>query len=199
MKSIEELYKRAFELKNRGMSDKEISTELHLSVNTVAWLLSKEFLKESTVQDVKIRWRRIGVYGSRISAFSETICDIIEEESTSMNIIADAILGITINGIPFATMASYFLDKELIVYRPHPARKEGVFSSNFASVKGKNIVIIDDVASTGETLKRTIADIKKEGGKPILAVVLASKMADDEISGVRLRSLIRTRLVGIRK
>jgi orotate phosphoribosyltransferase len=199
MKSIEELYKRAFELKNRGMSDKEISTELHLSVNTVTWLLSKEFLKESTVQDVKIGWRTIGVYGSRISAFSETICDIIEEESTSMNVVADAVLGITINGIPFATMASYFLDKELIVYRPHPARKEGVFSSNFASVKGKNIVIVDDVASTGETLKRTIADIKKEGGKPILAVVLASKMAGDEISGVRLRSLIRTRLVGISK
>ncbi len=42
MKSLEELYSRAMELKNKGMSDKEISTELHLSVNTITWLLSKD-------------------------------------------------------------------------------------------------------------------------------------------------------------
>lgn len=199
MKSIEELYKRAFELKNKGMSDKEISTELHLSVNTVTWLLSKEFLKESTVQDVKIGWRSVGVYGTRIAAFAETMCDIIQEEAAETGTQPDAILGITINGIPFATMISYFLEKELIVYRPHPNRKEGFFSSNFASVKDKNVVIIDDVASTGETLRRTISDIRKEGGNPFLAVVLATKMAEDEMMGVRIRSLMRTRLVGAKK
>ena len=199
MKSIEELYKRAFELKNKGMSDKEISTELHLSVNTVTWLLSKEFLKESTVQDVKIGWRSVGVYGTRIAAFAETMCDIIQEEAAETGTQPDAILGITINGIPFATMISYFLEKELIVYRPHPNRKEGFFSSNFASVKDKNVVIIDDVASTGETLRRTISDIRKEGGNPFLAVVLVTKMAEDEMMGVRIRSLMRTRLVGAKK
>ena len=199
MKSIEELYKRAFELKNKGMSDKEISTELHLSVNTVTWLLSKEFLKESTVQDVKIGWRSVGVYGARIASFAETMCDIIQEEAAETGTQPDAILGITINGIPFATMISYFLEKELIVYRPHPNRKEGFFSSNFASVKDKNVVIIDDVASTGETLRRTISDIRKEGGNPFLAVVLVTKMAEDEMMGVRIRSLMRTRLVGAKK
>ena len=199
MKSIEELYKRAFELKNKGMSDKEISTELHLSVNTVTWLLSKEFLKESTVQDVKIGWRSVGVYGTRIASFAETMCDIIQEEASETGTQPDAILGITINGIPFATMISYFLEKELIVYRPHPNRKEGFFSSNFASVKDKNVVIIDDVASTGETLRRTISDIRKEGGNPFLAVVLVTKMAEDEMMGVRIRSLMRTRLVGAKK
>jgi orotate phosphoribosyltransferase len=199
MKSIEELYKRAFELKNKGMSDKEISTELHLSVNTVTWLLSKEFLKESTVQDVKIGWRSVGVYGTRIASFAETMCDIIQEEAAETGTQPDAILGITINGIPFATMISYFLEKELIVYRPHPNRKEGFFSSNFASVKDKNVVIIDDVASTGETLRRTISDIRKEGGNPFLAVVLVTKMAEDEMMGVRIRSLMRTRLVGAKK
>ena len=199
MKSIEELYKRAFELKNKGMSDKEISTELHLSVNTVTWLLSKEFLKESTVQDVKIGWRSVGVYGTRIASFAETMCDIIQKEASETGTQPDAILGITINGIPFATMISYFLEKELIVYRPHPNRKEGFFSSNFASVKDKNVVIIDDVASTGETLRRTISDIRKEGGNPFLAVVLATKMAEDEMMGVRIRSLMRTRLVGAKK
>ena len=196
MKSIEELYKRALELKNKGMSDKEISTELHLSVGTVTWLLSKEFFKESKVQDVKIGWRTIGVTGNRIGSISEVITDIIEEECLAQDIEVNAILGITVNGIPYATMVSYLMDKDLVVYRPHPTRKEGFFSSNFAGVKGKNIVIIDDVVSTGETLKRAILDIRNEGGNPILAIVLASKMHTDEISDVRIRSLIRTNLVG---
>ena len=196
MKSIEELYKRALELKNKGMSDKEISTELHLSVGTVTWLLSKEFFKESKVQDVKIGWRTIGVTGNRIGSISEVITDIIEEECLAQDIEVNAILGITVNGIPYATMVSYLMDKDLVVYRPHPTRKEGFFSSNFAGVKGKNIVIIDDVVSTGETLKRAILDIRNEGGNPILVVVLASKMHTDEISDVRIRSLIRTNLVG---
>lgn len=196
MKSLEELYKRALELKDRGMSDKEISTELHLSVNTVTWLLSKEFLKESAVKDVKIGWRSIGVYGSRISLTAEIMSDIIEEESALNDFSVDSILGITINGIPFATMISQILDKEFIVYRPHPNRKEGVFSSNFASVEGKNIVIIDDVASTGETLKRTVSDVRNEGGNPVLLLVVASKIPEDEILGVRMRSLMRTRLIG---
>lgn len=196
MKSLEELYKRALELKNRGMSDKEISTELHLSVNTVTWLLSKEFLKESAVKDVKIGWRSIGVYGNRIALTAEIMSDIIEEESLQNEFTVDSILGVTINGIPFATMISQIMDRELIVYRPHPNRKEGVFSSNFATVEGKNIVIVDDVASTGETLKRTLSDVRNEGGNPVLLLVVASKIPEDELMGVRMRSLMRTRLIG---
>nr|WP_237265346.1 orotate phosphoribosyltransferase-like protein [Thermoplasma sp. Kam2015] len=196
MKSIEELYKRALELKNKGMSDKEISTELHLSVNTVTWLLSKEFLKEGAVQDVKIGWRSVGVFGSRIISIAEIMSDIIREEMNKNSFEVDSILGIAINGIPYATLVSYLMDKELIVYRPHPARKEGVFSSNFASVEGKRVVIIDDVASTGETMRRTITDVTKEGGKPVLCVLLASKMSVNDLNGVPVRSLIRTQVIG---
>lgn len=196
MKSIEELYKRALDLKNKGMSDKEISTELHLSVGTVTWLLSKEFVKESRIHDVRIGWRSIGVTGERINAIASIIADIIEEESGNGDYEVDAILGITINGIPLATMVSYILGRELIVYRPHPNRKEGFFSSNYASVKGKNVVIIDDVVSTGETMKRAIMDTRNEGGTPVLAVVLASKLNGDDVADVKIRSILRTSLVG---
>ncbi len=193
MKSLEELYNRALELKNKGMADKEISTELHLSVNTVTWLLSKD-LRENKVQDAKIGWRSIGVYSNRIEKIAEIMADIIGEE-LSMDELT-SILGIAINGIPFATMVSDILDKEMMVYRPHPSGKEGLFSSNFSGVKGKNIVVIDDVISTGETMKRTISDIKKQGGNVSLCIVLVSKLSVDEINGVRIRSLIRTTLVG---
>jgi orotate phosphoribosyltransferase len=194
--SLEELYKKALEMKNKGMSDKEISAELHLSVNTVTWLLVRDFTKQKNIQDVKIGWRSVGVYGNRISNLSQVMMDIIEEESDKNKFKVDSILGITVNGIPYSTMISYFMDKELIVYKPHPSRKDGYFSSNFASVKGKNIVVIDDVCSTGETLRRTIKDVRDEGGEVMLALVLVSKMQEDEIEGVRLRSLFRASLIG---
>ncbi|MEM0156211.1 MAG: orotate phosphoribosyltransferase-like protein [Thermoplasmataceae archaeon] len=196
MKSLEELYKRALELKSKGMSDKEISTELHLSVNTVTWLLGKEFLQEGRVQDVRIGWRSVGVYGSRMQSIAEIMADIIEEEAATNDFEYDSILGISINGIPYATLASTLLDKELIVYRPHPSRQEGFFSSNFARVKGKKVVIVDDVTDTGETLKRTIMDVQGQGGKVVLGIVLASKLNTDELLGIKIRSLFRATLVG---
>jgi len=193
MKSLEELYNRALELKNKGMSDKEISTELHLSVNTITWLLSKD-LKGNRISDTKIGWRSIGVYGNRIEKIAEIMGDIIMEDVSMDNV--TSIMGITINGIPYATMLSDLLERELIVYRPHPSRKEGMFSSNFAGVKGKKVVIIDDVISTGETMKRTIDDVRSQGGEVILCVVLVSKISSDEINNVPVRSLIRATMVG---
>ncbi len=193
MKSLEELYSRAMELKNKGMSDKEISTELHLSVNTITWLLSKD-LKGSRISDTKIGWRSIGVFGNRIEKIAEIMADIVTEEVPDDEI--TSIMGITINGIPYATMMSDLLERELIVYRPHPSGKEGLFSSNFAGVNGKKVVIVDDVISTGETMKRTIDDVRNKGGEVSLCIVLVSKLTTDEINGVRVRSLIRATTVG---
>ena len=193
MKSLEELYSRAMELKNKGMSDKEISTELHLSVNTITWLLSKD-LKGSRISDTKIGWRSIGVFGNRIEKIAEVMADIVTEEVPDDEI--TSIMGITINGIPYATMMSDLLERELIVYRPHPSGKEGLFSSNFAGVNGKKVVIVDDVISTGETMKRTIDDVRNKGGEVSLCIVLVSKLTTDEINGVRVRSLIRATTVG---
>jgi orotate phosphoribosyltransferase len=175
------------------MSDKEISTELHLSVNTITWLLSKD-LRGNRISDTKIGWRSIGVYGNRIEKIAEIMGDIIMEDVSMDNV--TSIMGITINGIPYATMLSDLLERELIVYRPHPSRKEGMFSSNFAGVKGKKVVIIDDVISTGETMKRTIDDVRSQGGEVILCVVLVSKISSDEINNVPVRSLIRATMVG---
>ncbi|MGP6294277.1 orotate phosphoribosyltransferase-like protein [Caldiplasma sukawensis] len=197
MYSIEELYKKAMELKTKGMSDKEISTELHLSVNTVTWLLSKDFTGKKNVQDVRIGWRSIGVFGGRIASLAQIMVDVIDEEMEKMDIEPDAILGVDVNGIPYATLVSYFMNKELIIYKPHPARKDGYFSSNYAGVNGKKVVIIDDVLSTGETMRRTIKDVKAESGEPVLAVTVASKLSEEQIEGIRIRSLIRANLVGL--
>jgi len=110
---------------------------------------------------------------------------------------ADSIVGIAINGIPLAALMSEELERELIIYRPSQERhgKGGAFSSNYASPQGKKVLIVDDVVSTGDTIKATISDVHDAGGTVVLAVVLVNKTAQDEIAGVPLRALIRARSI----
>ncbi len=191
MKSVKELASRALELRKKGLDTKEIATELHLSTNTVEWLLTKGYEEEEAPKDVKIGWRSIGIYPYRISKIAEVMSDIILEEMDKRDFVIDSVVGILINGIPYATFIAEELGVEMIVYRPHPQREEGAFSSNYAHIEGKKVVIVDDVLSTGETIKKAIEDIKNAGGEPKLVVVMVNKTPRDEVNGVPLRALIR--------
>ncbi len=194
MKSVEELAKRARELKEKGLNTKEIATELHLSTNTIEWLLTKG-IEEEAPKDVKIGWRSIGIYPYRIAKIANIMTDIILEEMEKRQFDVDSIVGILINGIPFATFIAEELNVEMIIYRPHPKMEEGAFSSNYAHIEGKKVVLVDDVLSTGETMRKAIEDIRNAGGEPVLCVVLVNKTPWDEIDGVPLRGLIRARLL----
>jgi orotate phosphoribosyltransferase len=194
MKSIDALVRKAMEYKEKGLSEKEIGDELHLSQETVTWLLTRGVKGEAPPRDIKIGWRSVGVYGNRIGFVSAAMTDVILEEMEKRNLDADSILGIAINGIPYATLISEDLGKELVVYRPAAERhKGGAFSSNYAGVDGKNVVIVDDVISTGETIRGAIKEIQEAGGQAILAVVLVNKTDRDDVDGVPLRALVRAR------
>ena len=73
-------------------------------------------------------------------------------------------------GIPFATIIADELDKELSIYRPSVSdEKQGTFSSNYATLTGKKVVIVDDVISTGTVLKQAISDLSSQQAEPQLA------------------------------
>ncbi len=189
MKEIESLTKKALKYKESGLTDYEIAEELNVSKETAIWLLNKGKEKKP-IGDVKIGWRSIGVYPSRIGFISDGLCDIILEECEQI----DTIVGIAINGIPFATFVADKLGVELTVFRPHH-EKVGAFSSNYASVNGKNVVIVDDVVGTGETFRGAIKAIKENKGKPILCIAIINKRTQNSISNVPLRALIRARVI----
>src|SRR3990172_8171705 len=133
------------------------------------------------------------------SGRSRTSCTYPRRRShgSSPEASAAAILGIAINGIPLAALMSEELGKELIIYRPSQERhgKGGAFSSNYAAPQGKKVIIVDDVVSTGETIKAAISDLHEIGGTPVLALTLVNKTGHDEMAGVPLRALIRARSI----
>ena len=72
---IENLAKKAKELKAKGMTSREICQEMHLSNPTVKWLLAKK-PEGGIPADVKTGWRSIGVSGARISSISEILLEL---------------------------------------------------------------------------------------------------------------------------
>src|SRR5712691_354394 len=162
----------------------------------LSYLIGK-YLIVGLRKDVKIGWRSVGVYGNRIGFMAAAMSDIALEELEKRQMDADSIVGVAINGIPLAALISEELGKELIVYRPSEERhgKGGAFSSNYASPQGKKVLIVDDVVSTGDTIKAAIWDVHEPGGTAGLAVVRVNKTAHDELAGVLLRALIRGRSI----
>ena len=193
MKEIDVLIEKATKYKQNGLTDHEIAEELNVSKETAIWLLNKA-TKKKPEGDVKVGWRSIGVYPNRISFIADALCDVLIEEAEKNNLDFNTIVGIAINGIPYSTFAADKLGLELAVFRPH-SEKKGSFSSNYAGVKGKKVVIIDDVVGTGETFRSAIKAIKDEKGTPLLCLAILNKRAQNDIQGVPLRALIRARVI----
>jgi len=196
MADVRDLTAKASALSKKGLSTREIAEELHLATDTINYLL--EYGTEGMPPtDVKIGWRSIGVSGTRIALLSEILTDIAMEELDKHDEDVQAVLGISLHGIPFATIMSQILGTDLVVYRPvGDAGGGGAFSSNFAAVNGKKVIIMDDVMSTGHTIRGAISDVKDSGGEPILALVIVNKSSADEIDGIPLRAIFRARSLG---
>jgi orotate phosphoribosyltransferase len=189
MKEVEALINRALKYKESGLTEQEIAEELNVSNETASWLLGKGKEKKPT-GDIKVGWRSVGVYPARIGFISDALCDIILEDCEEV----DAIVGIAINGIPYATFIAETLGLELSVFRPHH-EKTGAFSSNYASVKDKNVVLVDDVVGTGDTFRQAIKATESEKGKPLLCLSIVNKTSRNKVDNVPLRALIRARAI----
>src|SRR5207244_1430817 len=96
MKDVNAIAKRAMECKEKGLSEKEIADELHLSAETVTWLLTRGVKGGEPPKDVKIGWRSVGVFGNRIGFMAAAMSDIALEELEKRQMDADSIMGIAI-------------------------------------------------------------------------------------------------------
>jgi len=196
--SLEGMAAKAKELKDKGQTNREIGHEMHLGQPTIDWLLAKQAsgdFDEAPPPDVKVGWRTIGVSGSRVQAIAEIMADVILEEQDNLGFELDMVAGVTNNGIPLATMVSDLLGVDFGMIRPSREGTHINYASNYAGLKGKNIVLIDDVVSSGSTAEEVTKFVREREGVPVLAMVLINKKADNKIDDVPLRALIRARPV----
>jgi orotate phosphoribosyltransferase len=200
MKTINELIQKAVELQAAGLLTGQIADELNVSRETATWLLTHA-KKGDLVQapkDIYIDWSNIGRSSNRQRFIAGALTDMILDCLDETELCIDVVIGIALSGIPLASLVADELGCEFSTYHPNKQKWEqesrevkGTISQNFAQVEGKNCILIDDVVTTGTTLKEAVAVLEGLGAKPVSIGVLVDKKGIDSVSGVPLNALLR--------
>lgn len=110
----------------------------------------------------------------------------------------ETVIGVATSGIPIATMVAEELGCELSMYYPRKLKWEkgeaqsgGVLSENFARIEGKRCVVVDDVITTGSTIKEVAEYAERKDAEVQCACVIIDKRGIDKISGFPVLSIFR--------
>ncbi len=196
MSSLEELIKRAKLLLSEGHSPGQIADELSLSMETVTWLLTQQ-KGTSVPKDVHIDWTMVSGHAGLIEQMSGLLLsrhyafsgEIPEDQRPTV------FLGIAISGIPLATMIAVSEDAKLAIY--HPSKQSmsenpvGSISGNFAQVQGERCIIVDDVITSGNTMREVVKYLRSRNAVPIAIWVIFDKRGLRDVEGVPVYSLFR--------
>ena len=214
MKNVDDLIESAAELAARGLSKGEIADELNVSRETASWLVERSGTTPqpseqqaqppangaSGPQDIHVDWSAIGRDSERMSHIASAMADLLAKHGENV----DLTIGIEKAGGPIATLVSRELETDLGTYTPAKHQWEegdieelgGTFSRNFAGIRNRECYIVDDIVTSGTTMRETIEAIRAEGGEPLACVVIADKQGVEELEGVPVYSLLQVISVG---
>ncbi|MEE9594101.1 MAG: orotate phosphoribosyltransferase-like protein [Candidatus Hydrothermarchaeales archaeon] len=207
MRNVDDLIEKARELKSKGFTTGEIADELNISRETALWLITRETEgRAAPPKDIFIDWGNVGSNPNVLRHFSLALGGLIDEVISENGLPRpDVIAGIATSGIPIATMIAEEMKASLAVIRPKKLLWEpgegkdvetGFILSNFADVKGKNIVIVDDIMTSGGTLRETIRLLQDLGANPIAAVVMIDKKGITTIGDTPVKALVSVGIIG---
>jgi len=135
-----------------------------------------------------------------VPSFPDTfrqICDFYDEAITTQLGLKnfDRIAGVPIAGIPFASQIAYNLKKPFLYVRKgvrlhgRQRRVEGIL------VSGDRVLLVDDLVTTGLTLKKAAEAVTAEGGIVTKAVALLDREEGGKEklakSGIQLHALLK--------
>ncbi len=216
MSSLDDLISRAKMLLAEGHSPGQIADELSLSMETVTWLLTQA--KGTTApKDVHIDWTPVSSYAPLLDDAAKMLLSRFYQAQTdewrkktgnpekgsepSLNEIeigspaADVIVGIAISGIPLATLIAVQEAADLAIYYPAKQSQNkdptGSISGNFAAVKDRRCLIIDDTITSGNTMKEVVKYLKKHNATPVAICVIFDKRGINDVEGIPVYSLFK--------
>ena len=202
MKNVDDLIDSAAELAERGLSKGEIADELNVSRETASWLVERAGTENTrattaapgSTADIHVDWSAIGRDSARLTYTAKAMADLLVKEGEEV----DLTVGIEKAGAPLATAVASELDTDLGTYAPAKHQWEegdiadhgGGFSRNFAAIRDRDCYVVDDIITSGTTMRESIDAIRDHGGTPVACVVLADKKGYDDIDGVPVHSLV---------
>lgn len=202
MKNVDDLIDSAAELAEHGLSKGEIADELNVSRETASWLVERAGGNDGgapetdagTTADIHVDWSALGRDSTRLTYAAKAMADLLTKEGESV----DLTVGIEKAGAPLATAVARELDTDLGTYAPAKHQWEegdiadhgGGFSRNFAAIRDRDCYVVDDIVTSGTTMRESIDAIREHGGEPVACVVLVDKVGYDELDGVPVHSLV---------
>jgi orotate phosphoribosyltransferase len=197
MSSLDDLIGRAKLLLSEGHSPGQIADELSLSMETVTWLLTQA-KGTAAPKDVHIDWTAVSSHAPMLEETALMLLNRYYQSQDSMpegSPAADVFVGIALSGIPLATVIAVQEAAQLAIYHPQKQSQSdkptGSISGNFAPVNGQRCIIVDDVITSGNTMKEVVKYLKKHNAKPVAIWVIFDKRGIKDIDGVPVFSLFK--------
>lgn len=203
MRSLEELAKKARELKDKGLSTYEIADELKVQADTVVWLLLHKDAtdrgvvpapKPKDAYDVYVNWNPIGSSVRRLTLVGEAMADNVKEAiSSGVMEEPEVVAGIEGGAMTLSLIVARSLDKPVAMVRPQRVGEKkvaGAVNPSFSHVEGRKVLIVDTIVRLGETIRAAMETLEAVKAKPVGVTVLANKSGKETIEGVPLRSLV---------
>jgi len=202
MKNVDDLIDSAAELAEHGLSKGEIADELNVSRETASWLVERgggSDAADSTAgtaasADIHVDWSALGRDSTRLGYVASAMADLLAKQGEAV----DLTVGVEKAGAPLATAVADRLDTDLGTYAPAKHQwnegdideQGGGFSRNFAAIRDRDCYVVDDIITSGTTMRESIDAIREQGGEPVACVVLVDKKGYDDIDGVPVYSLV---------
>ena len=202
MRSLEELAKKARELKDKGLSTYEIADELKVQADTVVWLLVHKDAgergaaapKPKDTFDVYVNWNSIGSSAHRLALIGEAMADNVREAvGSGVMEEPEVVAGIEGGAMTLCLIVAKTLGKPMAMVRPQRVGEKkvaGAVNPSFSPVEGKKVLIVDTIVRLGETIRAAMETLEAVRAKAVGITVLANKSGRENIEGVPLRSLV---------
>lgn len=177
-----------------GKEKEAMKTELCRVLNKIGALKFGTFkLTSGRVSPYYIDFRIVPSFPDAFQRVCNLYVDLIEGDVGTDKF--DRIAGIPTAGIPFSSLLAYHLKKPFLYIRPHmrlhgrERRVEGIM------MPGDHILLIDDLITTGLSMRKAVEAIRAEGGLVTDAAVLIDREegGKERLAGdnVRLHYLLK--------
>ncbi|MCK4435963.1 orotate phosphoribosyltransferase, partial [Candidatus Bathyarchaeota archaeon] len=177
-----------------GKEKEAMKTELCRVLNKIGALKFGTFkLTSGRVSPYYIDFRIVPSFPDAFQRVSNLYVNLIEGDVGTDKF--DRIAGIPTAGIPFSSLLAYHLKKPFLYIRPHmrlhgrERRVEGIM------MPGDHILLIDDLITTGLSMRKAVEAIRAEGGLVTDAAVLIDREegGKERLAGdnVRLHYLLK--------
>jgi orotate phosphoribosyltransferase len=174
-------------------SDETIKIEICKILNKIGALQFGAFkLTSGKISPYYIDLRIVPSFQDAFQKICEFYVDFIKNEVQSKNF--ERIAGIPVAGIPFASLIAYSMKKPFLYIRKgvrlhgRQRRIEGILAP------GDRVLLVDDLITTGISLKNAAKAISAEGGVVTDAAVLLDREEGGEEklnkSGIKLHALL---------